>query len=113
MRGAVSARMGKLVGKLSIGALGESVQGQRGPQQVATEVLELLPGSGLEGHIGVPREALQPRAPQLLPVYHRGGGAQPPHGMASARRTIAGAGSTSTTRSPCLSITPCATSPAR
>jgi Rhodopirellula transposase DDE domain len=47
MRGAISARMGKLVGELSIGALGESVPSQRGPQQVATEVLELLTGSGV------------------------------------------------------------------
>jgi len=62
MRGAISARMGQLVGELSIGALGESVQGQRGPQEVATEVLELLPGSGVEGHIGVQRESLQTRA---------------------------------------------------
>ena len=32
MRGAIAARMGPLVGELSLGALGESVQGQRGPQ---------------------------------------------------------------------------------
>jgi hypothetical protein len=53
MRGAIEARMGQLGGELSSGALGESVPGQRRPQEVATEVLELLPGSGVEGHIGV------------------------------------------------------------
>jgi hypothetical protein len=77
--------MGKLGGELSIGALGESVQGQRGPQEVATEVLELLPGSGVEGHIGVQREPRQTRAPKLFIVPHRGGGAKPPHGVAGAR----------------------------
>ena len=57
MRGAIAARMGKLVGELSMGALGESVQGQRGPQEVATEVPELLTGLGVEGHLGVQRES--------------------------------------------------------
>jgi hypothetical protein len=72
MRSAISARMGQLVGELSIGALGESVQGQRGPQEVATEVLELLTGSGVEGHIGAQRESLQTRAaPGPSPFWRR------------------------------------------
>src|SRR5262245_58481533 len=84
MRGAISARMGQLVGELSSRALGESVQGQRGPQEVATEVLELLPGSRVEGDIGVERESLQTRATKLFTVHHRGGGAQLAHGPARA-----------------------------
>jgi hypothetical protein len=85
MGGAISARMGQLVGELSIGALGESVQGQRGPQEVATEVLELLSGSRVEGHIGVQRESLQTRATKFFTVHHRGGGAKPAHGVTGAR----------------------------
>jgi hypothetical protein len=46
MRGSISARMGKLVDELFFGALGESVQGERGAQKVAAEMLELLAGSG-------------------------------------------------------------------
>jgi hypothetical protein len=47
-------------------------------------VLELLAGGRGQGDIGVEREPLQPGAPELGTVHHRGGGAQPAHGMARA-----------------------------
>jgi hypothetical protein len=53
MGGAIPTRVGKLVEKLPVGALGQPVEGQRGPQEVAAEMFELLPGAGVEGHIGV------------------------------------------------------------
>ena len=53
-------------------------------QQVAAQVLELLAGARGQGDVGVEREPRQAGAPELDPVPHRGGGAQPAHRMARA-----------------------------
>ncbi len=82
MGGAIAPRMGKLIQELSVGALGEAVQGQRGPQEVAAEVLELLSGLSGEGHIGVEGETLQVGAAGLVRVNDGGGGAKPADGLA-------------------------------
>jgi hypothetical protein len=47
-------------------------------------VLELLAGVRGQGDIGVEREPFPPGAAELLSVHHRGGGAQPAHGLAGA-----------------------------
>ncbi len=52
MGGAISTRMGKLVKELLVRALGEAVQGQRGRQEGAAEMLELLSGRSVEGRRG-------------------------------------------------------------
>jgi hypothetical protein len=48
-------------------------------------MFELLPGPGVEGHIGVQGEALQAGAPGPGGVDHRGGRAKTAHGMAGPR----------------------------
>ena len=78
--GAIAPRMGQLVEELSGGGFGEAVPGQWGPQEVATEMLELLAGLSGEGHIGVEREALQVGAAGLVRVNDGGGGAKPADG---------------------------------
>jgi hypothetical protein len=42
--GAIAPRVGQLVQDLAGGGFGEAVQRQRGPQEVAAEMLELLAG---------------------------------------------------------------------
>jgi len=50
--------------------------------EYAAQVLEWLAGRRGQGDIGVQREPLATGAAELVPVHHRGGGAQPAHGLA-------------------------------
>jgi hypothetical protein len=65
-----------------MGALGESVQGARGRQQVAAKILELLAGGSVQGHIAMQEVTLEAGAPALVPVRYRRGRAQPAHELA-------------------------------
>ena len=80
--GAIATRMGQLVEELAGGGFGEAVQGQGGPQEIAAQMLELLPGLSGEGHLGVEGEALQAGTPGLVRVKKGGGGAKPADGLA-------------------------------
>ena len=53
MRGAIPPGTDELIKKLAAGALGQPFPGQRWPQQVAAEVLELLSGVSGQCDIGM------------------------------------------------------------
>jgi uncharacterized protein len=66
-------------------AFRQPLEGQRGTEQVATEVLQPPARRRGDGHVGVQRAALQPGTAWLGPGHDRGGRAQPPHRMPGPR----------------------------
>ena len=85
MRRPVPSWVGQLVQELAFRAFRQPLQGQGRAQEVGAEMLQGLAGVSGHGDVGMKGEPLQPRAPGLVFVHHRGRRAQTARRVAGPR----------------------------